>query len=59
MLGMGLVVHFVTPSVVGESPDPTTAAFWGFAMFGLLIGMIFTYSMNALLVKIGWKYGMA
>ncbi len=25
MLGMGLVMYFVTPAVVGESPDPTTA----------------------------------
>ena len=59
MLGMGLVMYFVTPAVVGESPDPTTAAFWGFASLGLLVGFIFTYPMNWWLVSIGWKHGMA
>lgn len=59
MLGMGSVMRFITPSVVGHAPDPTTAAFWGFAMLGLLVGMIFTYPMNAVLVKIDWKHGMA
>ncbi len=59
MVGMGLVMRFVTPAVVGSSPDPTTAAFWGFASLGLLVGFIFTYPMNWWLVSIGWKHGMA
>ena len=59
MIGMGLVMRFVTPAVVGHSPDPTTAAFWGFATLGLLVGFIFTFPMNWLLVSIGWKHGMA
>jgi hypothetical protein len=59
MLGMGLVMRFVTPAVVGYSPDPNTAAFWGFASLGLLVGLIFTFPMNWLLVSIGWKHGMA
>ncbi len=59
MVGMGLVMRFVTPAVVGSSPDPGTAAFWGFASLGLLVGFIFTYPMNWLLVSIGWKHGMA
>lgn len=28
MLGMGLVMRFVTPAVVGHRPSPDTAAFW-------------------------------
>jgi hypothetical protein len=59
MLGMGLVMRFVTPAVVGHPPRPDTAAFWGFGALGLLVGFIFTYPMNWLLVKIGWKHGMA
>ena len=59
MLGMGLVMRFVTPAVVGSSPDPNTAAFWGFASLGLLVGFVFTYPMNWWLVSIGWKHGMA
>lgn len=59
MVGMGLVMRFVTPAVVGASPDPGTAAFWGFASFGLLVGFVFTFPMNWLLVSIGWKHGMA
>ena len=59
MLGMGLMMRYVTPSVVGHPPDPTTAAFWGFAALGLLVGFVFTYPMNALLVHVGWKHGMA
>lgn len=59
MFGMGLVMRFVTPSVVGHAPDPTTAAFWGFAMLGLLVGTVLTYPMNLWLVRIGWKHGMA
>lgn len=46
MVGKGLVMRYVTPAVVGHSPDPNTAAFWGFASLGLLIGAIFTYPMN-------------
>lgn len=38
MVGMGLVMRFVTPAVVGERPPPTTAAFWGFGALGLLVG---------------------
>ncbi len=59
MIGMGLVMRFVTPAVVGQRPEPTTAAFWGFAALGLLIGFVFTYPMNWWLVSIGWKHGMA
>ncbi|WP_232688750.1 DUF4396 domain-containing protein [Halobacterium zhouii] len=60
MLGMGLVMRYVTPAVAGHPPpDPTEAAFWGFGALGLLVGAVFTYPMNALLVKIGWKHGMA
>ncbi len=59
MLGMGLVMRFVTPAVVGHPPDPNTAAFWGFSSLGLLVGMIFTYPMNWWLVKKGWKHGMS
>ena len=59
MIGMGLVMAFVTPAVVGTSPKPDTAAFWGFASLGLLVGFIFTYPMNWVLVSIGWKHGMA
>ena len=60
MLGMGLVMHYVTPAVAGHPPpDPTSAAFWGFGSLGLFVGMICTYPMNAWLVRIGWKHGMA
>ncbi len=58
MLGMGLVMKFVTPNVVGHPPKPDTAAFWGFGALGLIVGAIATYPMNWLLVKIGWKHGM-
>lgn len=58
MAGMGLVMRFVTPSVVGHRPLPSEAAFWGFAALGLLAGAILTYPMNWLLVVIGWKHGM-
>ncbi len=58
MLGMGLVMKFVTPNVVGHPPKPDTAAFWGFGSLGLIVGAIVTYPMNWLLVKIGWKHGM-
>lgn len=59
MAGMGIVMGYVTPSVVGEQPGPTTAAFWGFGALGLLVGFIATYPMNWVLVKMGWKHGMA
>lgn len=58
MGGMGAVMTFVTPLVATAQPKPFTAAFWGFGMFGLLVGFVFTYPMNWLLVKIGWKHGM-
>ena len=60
MAGMGFVMHYVTPAVVdGMPPDPDEAAFWGFAMFALLVGTIITYPMNWWLVSRGWKHGMA
>lgn len=59
MLGMGLVMKFVTPAVVGYSPKPDSAAFWGFGSLGLMVGAVATYPMNWLLVKIGWKHGMS
>lgn len=58
MAGMGAVMGFVTPLVVGEQPKPGTPAFWGFAALGLLVGFVATYPMNWLLVRIGWKHGM-
>jgi hypothetical protein len=58
MGGMGAVMAFVTPAVVGMQPKPTTAAFWGFGMLGLLVGYLFTFPMNWMIVKIGWKHGM-
>lgn len=57
MTGMGLVMRFVTPSVVGAQPLPITYAFWTFGALGLIVGMIFTYPMNWWLVAIGWKHG--
>lgn len=59
MAGMGMVMGYVTPLSVGEQPSPTTYAFWGFAMLGLLVGAIFTYPMNWAMVKLCWKHGMA
>lgn len=58
MVGMGLVMAFVTPTVVGHRPTPNEAAFWGFAALGLLAGFLLTYPMNWWLVAIGWKHGM-
>jgi hypothetical protein len=58
MIGMGLVMRFVTPNVVGYRPMPDTAAFWGFAALGLLAGGVLTYPVNWWLVSIGWKHGM-
>ncbi len=57
MLGMGLVMYYVTPAVVGEQPLPNTYAFWTFGSLGLFVGFIFTLPMNWWLVSIGWKHG--
>lgn len=59
MVGMGLVMKFVTPAVTGTPPDPDSFAFWGFGSLGLLVGAIFTYPMNWWMVKIHWKHGMS
>lgn len=59
MAGMGAVMGFVTPLVVGEQPQPDTFAFWGFAALGLFVGYIVTYPMNWGLVQMGWKHGMS
>jgi hypothetical protein len=60
MAGMGFVMRYVTPAVVGEvPPDPDQAAFWGFAMLGLLFGTVVTFPMNWWLVSRGWKHGMS
>lgn len=58
MAGMGAVMVYVTPHVVGEQPLPQTFAFWGFGALGLLVGFVVTYPMNWILVKMGWKHGM-
>lgn len=58
MAGMGAVMAFVTPLVVGEQPEPSTFAFWGFGALGLFLGYLATYPMNWWLVKIEWKHGM-
>ncbi|MDQ6705320.1 MAG: DUF4396 domain-containing protein, partial [Acidobacteriota bacterium] len=58
MLGMGGVMRFVTPVVVGQSPLPHTAAFWGLAALGLFAGAVLTYQVNLWMVRIGWKHGM-
>ncbi len=58
MAGMGAVMAFVTPLVVGEQPRPYTFAFWGFGALGLLAGYVATYPMNWWLVRIRWKHGM-
>ena len=57
MLGMGLVMRFVTPAVVGAQPLPDTYAFWTFSALGLMVGFLFTYPMNWWLVWMGWKHG--
>jgi hypothetical protein len=59
MVGMGIVMRFITPAVMETAATPDTAAFWGFAVLGLLVGTIFTYPMNWWLVSIGWKHGMS
>lgn len=58
MAGMGAVMAYVTPLVVGQQPKPDTYAFWGFSMLGLLVGFVATYPMNWALVRIGWKHGL-
>jgi hypothetical protein len=58
MGGMGAVMTYITPMVATQQPKPLTAAFWGFGMFGLLVGYVFTFPMNWLIVKVGWKHGM-
>ena len=58
MGGMGAVMAYVTPMVATQQPKPLTAAFWGFGMLGLLVGYVFTFPMNWLIVKVGWKHGM-
>ncbi len=57
MAGMGAVMGYVTPLVVGQQPSAATVAFWGFGALGLLIGYFATYPMNFWLVKIQWKHG--
>lgn len=59
MAGMGIVMAYVTPLTIGEQPDPTTFGFWGFGALGLMVGFIFTYPMNWILVKMQWKHGMS
>ncbi len=58
MVGMGLVMYFVNPGVVGHRPMPDEAAFWGVAALGLLAGAVLTFPVNWWLVAIGWKHGM-
>lgn len=58
MGGMGAVMAFVTPLAVSAQPKPLTYAFWGFGMLGLVVGYVFTFPMNWMLVRIGWKHGM-
>lgn len=58
MAGMGAVMVYVTAAAVTEQPKPLTYAFWGFGMLGLLVGFVFTYPINWMMVKIGWKHGM-
>ena len=57
MAGMGAIMGFITPLVVGEQPKPYTMAFWGFGVLGLMVGFVTTFPMNWILVKIGWKHG--
>lgn len=59
MAGMGAVMGFVTPLVVGEQPHPLTWAFWGFGALGLGVGFLLTCPMSRGLVAIGWKHGMS
>lgn len=57
MVGMGLVMRFVTPLVVGPQPRPDTYAFWTFGALGLMVGFVLTYPVNWWLVVIDWKHG--
>ncbi len=34
LAGMGAVMAYMTPLVVGQQPSPLTAAFWGFGALG-------------------------
>lgn len=58
MGGMGAVMTWVTPAVVGLQPKPTTVAFWGFGMLGLLVGYVLTFPVTWLMAKVGWIRGM-
>ena len=58
MAGMGIVMGFVTPLAVTQQPNPDTFAFWGFAFLGLFLGFVFTFPMNWLEIKVGYKHGM-
>lgn len=58
MAGMGFVMGYVTPRFTSHPPDPWTAAFWGFGMFGLLLGFVATLPMNYWLIERGYKHGM-
>jgi len=57
MAGMGAVMAFVTPLVIGQQPKPDTFGFWGFGALGLLLGFVVTYPMNLMLVQMKWKHG--
>lgn len=59
MLGMGLVMRYITPAVVGYSATPDMASFWGSGSLGLMAGAAAAYPMNWWLVKIGWKHSMS
>lgn len=37
--------------------SPPIVAFWGCASLGLVLGFVFTYSMNWLEIKVGYKHG--
>lgn len=58
MAGMGCVMTYITPLVTTAQPKPLTSTFWGFGMLGLLVGYIFTFPMNWMMVKLGWKHGL-
>lgn len=57
MVGMGLAMRLLTPALVGQPPQPDTAAFWMLGAIGLQAGFVLTYPMNVWLVSIGWKHG--
>lgn len=58
MAGMGAVMAYVTPMAVTAQPRPLTYAFWGFGALGLVVGYLFTFPMNWMMIKEGWKHGM-